>query len=124
MMAANRSRRGLHLLGSLRLLHALRHRLWPWSGFSCWRWGIRTWRSLHRHQSLLHRCIQHDGLDLLAFLGCSDCLVVTHTDGAGGHAHNHITVINHDDVTGRALSTNKLHWQVAQVNDALMRDQG
>jgi hypothetical protein len=54
----------------------------------------------------------------------SDCLVVTHTDGAGGHAHNHITVINHDDVTGRALSTNKLHWQVAQVNDALMRDQG
>jgi hypothetical protein len=54
----------------------------------------------------------------------SDCLVVTHTDGLGGHAHNHITVINHDNVTGRALSENKLHWQVAQVNDELMREQG
>ncbi|MDN6401266.1 MAG: relaxase/mobilization nuclease domain-containing protein [Brachybacterium sp.] len=34
----------------------------------------------------------------------SDCLVVTHTDGRGGKAHNHILVINHNSRTGKALS--------------------
>ena len=34
----------------------------------------------------------------------SDALVVTHTDGRGGKAHNHILVINHDNVTRKALS--------------------
>lgn len=54
----------------------------------------------------------------------SDVLVITHIDGAGGHPHNHITVINHDDITGRALQGNNMHWHVAKQNDDLMRDYG
>ncbi|MDN6704568.1 relaxase/mobilization nuclease domain-containing protein [Corynebacterium glyciniphilum] len=54
----------------------------------------------------------------------SDCHVVTHTDGHGGHAHNHILVINHDDRTGLAIKHNTMHWQVARHNDQLMRDNG
>lgn len=54
----------------------------------------------------------------------SDVLVITHVDGAGGHPHNHITVINHDNVTGRALQGNNMHWHVAKQNDELMRHYG
>lgn len=54
----------------------------------------------------------------------SDVLVITHVDGAGGHPHNHITVINHDNVTGRALQGNNMHWHVAKQNDELMRQYG
>ena len=54
----------------------------------------------------------------------SDCHVVTHIDGRGGHPHNHIIVINHDNVTGRAIKSNTRHWQVARHNDELMRDNG
>lgn len=54
----------------------------------------------------------------------SDVLVITHVDGAGGHPHNHITVINHDNVTGRALQGNNMHWHVAKQNDELMREYG
>ncbi|MDN5700982.1 MAG: relaxase/mobilization nuclease domain-containing protein [Kocuria sp.] len=54
----------------------------------------------------------------------SDVLVITHVDGAGGHPHNHITVINHDNVTCRALQGNNMHWHVAKQNDELMRDYG
>lgn len=50
----------------------------------------------------------------------SDVLVITHVDGVGGHPHNHIKVLNHDNVTGKALRGNHLHWQVALVNDELM----
>lgn len=51
----------------------------------------------------------------------SDALVITHLDGAGGHPHNHIKVINHDKKTGK-VPTNTLHWQVAKANDLLMRE--
>lgn len=54
----------------------------------------------------------------------SDVLVITHVDGAGGHPHNHITVINHDNVTGRALQGNNMHWHVSKQNDELMREYG
>ncbi|WP_229117288.1 relaxase/mobilization nuclease domain-containing protein [Enemella dayhoffiae] len=54
----------------------------------------------------------------------SDVLVITHIDGAGGNPHSHITVINHDNVTGRALQGNNMHWHVAKQNDELMRDYG
>ncbi|WP_133161106.1 relaxase/mobilization nuclease domain-containing protein [Microterricola pindariensis] len=52
----------------------------------------------------------------------SDVLVITHIDGHGGHPHNHIKVINHDDVTNKALQGNHLHWMVAKANDQLMRE--
>lgn len=54
----------------------------------------------------------------------SDALVITHTDGQGGHPHNHISVINHDNVTGRALTANRMHWEARQINDALMEREG
>ncbi|AYJ33019.1 hypothetical protein D4R08_06650 [Corynebacterium xerosis] len=50
-----------------------------------------------------------------------DALVITHTDSAGGHPHNHIKVINHDKTTGK-VPTRTMHWQVAKENDALMRE--
>ena len=52
----------------------------------------------------------------------SDVHVVTHIDGRGGHPHNHIVVINHDNLSGRAIKSNTLHWQVARHNDQLMRE--
>lgn len=52
----------------------------------------------------------------------SDALVITHVDGTGGHPHNHIKVINHDNTTGRALQQNRLHRDVAKVNDELMQE--
>lgn len=54
----------------------------------------------------------------------SDCHVVTHIDGRGGHPHNHVIVINHCNSTGRAIKHNTLHWQVARHNDELMRQNG
>lgn len=54
----------------------------------------------------------------------SDVLVITHIDGAGGHPHNHILILNHDNETDRALRGGDLHWQLQQVNDELMREQG
>ena len=52
----------------------------------------------------------------------SDVLVITHTDSSGGHGHNHIKVMNHDNVTGRALRRDFRHFAVAEVNDELMRE--
>lgn len=54
----------------------------------------------------------------------SDCHVITHNDGSGGHLHNHIVVLNHDNSTRLAIKRNTLHWQVAKYNDQLMRDNG
>ena len=61
----------------------------------------------------------------------SDCLVVTHTDGRGGKAHNHVLVINHDNETGKALSDYRtFHDRKAgnqkgvHANDELMREHG
>ena len=52
----------------------------------------------------------------------SDVLVITHTDSAGGHGHNHIKILNHDNVTGAALRRDFRHFAVAEVNDDLMRE--
>lgn len=62
----------------------------------------------------------------------SDALVVTHTDGRGGKAHNHVLVINHDNKTGRALSDYRTFHDrkagnqrgVQSANDELMREHG
>ncbi|WP_300342351.1 relaxase/mobilization nuclease domain-containing protein [Nesterenkonia sp.] len=62
----------------------------------------------------------------------SDCLVVTHTDGRGGKAHNHILVINHNNATGKALSDYRTFHDrkagnqrgVQSANDELMREHG
>jgi len=62
----------------------------------------------------------------------ADCLVVTHTDGRGGKAHNHVLVINHDNETGKGLSDYRTFHDrkagnqrgVQSANDELMRDHG
>lgn len=54
----------------------------------------------------------------------SDVLVITHTDGCGGHPHNHIKVLNHDNVTGKALRGGDMHWQFNAVNDRVMEREG
>jgi hypothetical protein len=62
----------------------------------------------------------------------SDVLVVTHIDGRGGKAHNHIIVINHDNVTGKALSQYRTFHDrksgdqrgVQSANDELMLEHG
>ncbi|MGV9216362.1 relaxase/mobilization nuclease domain-containing protein [Arcanobacterium canis] len=68
----------------------------------------------------------HDlGVKLARRMNSADYLVVTHTDSAGGHLHNHIYVVNHDKLTGKALSRCR-SWSrgLRQVNDELMRDEG
>ncbi|MCT1655708.1 relaxase/mobilization nuclease domain-containing protein [Micrococcus sp. M4NT] len=62
----------------------------------------------------------------------ADALVVTHTDGRGGKAHNHVLVINHNNRTGKALSDYRTFHDrkagnqrgVQSANDELMRDHG
>lgn len=68
----------------------------------------------------------HDlGVKLAKRMNSADFFVVTHTDSAGGHLHNHIYVVNHDNLTGKALSRCR-SWSrgLRQVNDQLMRDEG
>lgn len=68
----------------------------------------------------------HDlGVKLAKRMNSADFLVATHTDSAGGHLHNHIYVVNHDNLTGKALSRCR-SWSrgLRQVNDQLMRDEG
>ena len=62
----------------------------------------------------------------------ADALVVTHTDGRGGKAHNHVLVINHDNETGKALLDYRTFHDrkagnqrgVQSTNDELMREHG
>lgn len=65
------------------------------------------------------------GVKLARMMNSADYLVVTHTDSAGGHLHNHIYAVNHDNLTGKALSRCR-SWSrgLRQVNDELMRDEG
>lgn len=68
----------------------------------------------------------HDlGVKLAKRMNSADFLVVTHTDSAGGHLHNHIYVVNHDNLTGKSLSRCR-SWSrgLRQVNDQLMCDEG
>ena len=49
--------------------------------------------------------------------------VVTHIDSKGHNVHNHIVIPNVDLETGKALQGEvKLHDNLVQINDALMRD--
>lgn len=52
----------------------------------------------------------------------ADCLVITHTDGQGGCAHNHILVLNHDNTTGKALTDYRRPVDVEKANDEVMRE--
>ncbi|MGG5172431.1 relaxase/mobilization nuclease domain-containing protein [Pseudarthrobacter sp. J1738] len=62
----------------------------------------------------------------------SDALVVTHIDGRGGKVHNHVIVINHNNVTGKALSQYRTFHDrksgdqrgVQSANDELMLEHG
>lgn len=52
----------------------------------------------------------------------SPCMIVVHDDG--GVLHAHVTVLNHDEVTGLALRDYRVHWQVKRANDELAREMG
>lgn len=54
----------------------------------------------------------------------SDVMVITHVDGKGGHPHNHITILNHDNVSGKSLQTNNMHYHTQKMNDQLMLERG
>ncbi|XVX21478.1 relaxase/mobilization nuclease domain-containing protein [Actinomycetota bacterium] len=54
----------------------------------------------------------------------TDHLVVTHADADGGHAHNHIVRLNHDNLTGQGIRKFRTHGSVKKLNDELMREQG
>jgi hypothetical protein len=54
----------------------------------------------------------------------SPAMVVVHDDGVGGCAHAHITILNHDTVTGKAPRDYRVHWQVKRANDGLMQEEG
>ncbi|GAB2899743.1 relaxase/mobilization nuclease domain-containing protein [Neomicrococcus lactis] len=68
------------------------------------------------------RRVNELGEKLAGRMHSADHLVVTHADSAGGHLHNHIYVINHDNLTGKSLQRNT-SWKngLHQVNDQLMR---
>lgn len=55
----------------------------------------------------------------------ADYLIAVHTDAKGHHAHAHITVTNHDNLTGKAL-TRYTSWRhgLHQLNDQIMKEQG
>lgn len=55
----------------------------------------------------------------------ADYLIAVHTDAKGQHAHAHITVTNHDNFTGKAL-TRYTSWKhgLHQLNDQIMKEQG
>lgn len=65
------------------------------------------------------------GVKLAQEMHSADHVVVTHTDSAGGHLHNHVYVMNHDNFTGKRLE-NYRSWQrgLHQVNDDLMEREG
>lgn len=71
------------------------------------------------------RRVHELGVKLAERMHSAEFVVVTHTDAAGGHLHNHIYVMNHDRATGKSLTryrswTRGLH----QLNDTLMKEQG
>ncbi|GAC78797.1 Relaxase/Mobilisation nuclease domain-containing protein [Gordonia malaquae] len=51
--------------------------------------------------------------------------VVVHDDADGGHAHAHIYVVNHDDLTGQSIQR-YTSWKngLRQLNDELMESEG
>lgn len=65
------------------------------------------------------------GVMLARAMHSADFIVVTHTDAGGGHLHNHIYAMNHDNITGKRLE-NYRSWQrgLHQLNDDLMEREG
>lgn len=55
----------------------------------------------------------------------SPFIVATHTDSAGGCVHNHIIILNHDYLTGKAAPKEAGNfYNVKRVNDELMAEVG
>lgn len=54
----------------------------------------------------------------------SPVLVITHNDSEGECLHNHIVVLNHDLVTGKAIAQNRRFCEVKSYNDELMNKYG
>lgn len=70
------------------------------------------------------RRVHELGVKLAERMHSAHYVVVTHTDSAGQHLHNHIYIANHDLMTGKALTrfrswTRGLH----QLNDELMKEE-
>lgn len=64
-------------------------------------------------------------VELAERMHSADYMVVVHADAAGGHAHAHILVMNHDSLTGKSLQR-YTSWRhgLRQINDELMTDEG
>ncbi|WP_079552716.1 relaxase/mobilization nuclease domain-containing protein [Arthrobacter sp. 49Tsu3.1M3] len=64
-------------------------------------------------------------IKLVERMHTADYLIAVHADSAGGHAHAHILVANHDNITGKSLQR-YTSWKhgLRQLNDHLMRDEG
>lgn len=62
-------------------------------------------------------------VQLVKRMHSADYCIVVHADAAGGHAHAHILVTNHDNLTGKSLQR-YTSWRhgLHQLNDELMRD--
>lgn len=55
----------------------------------------------------------------------SPCIVATHIDSKGGYVHNHIIILNHDYLTGKAAPKQAGNFHnVKRVNDKLMDEVG
>lgn len=55
----------------------------------------------------------------------SPCIVATHIDSKGGYVHNHIIILNHDYLTGKAAPKEAGNfYNVKRVNDELMKEVG
>lgn len=54
----------------------------------------------------------------------SDVLSVTHVDGVGGHPHNHVFILNHDNETGKALTLSNMHDYLRHRHDTFLQEHG
>lgn len=52
----------------------------------------------------------------------SDVLSVTHVDGVGGHPHNHVFILNHDNETGKALTLSNMHDYLLHRHDKFLEE--
>ncbi|MDY3678038.1 MAG: hypothetical protein SO046_02305 [Actinomyces urogenitalis] len=50
----------------------------------------------------------------------SDVLVIVHIDGHGGHPHAHIKILNHDNVTEKAVRGLDMHFRFSKIADAYL----
>lgn len=64
-------------------------------------------------------------VSLVERMHSADYMVAVHSDSAGGHAHAHILVINHDYLTGKSLRR-YTSWKhgLHQLNDQVMSEEG